>query len=96
MLISIRHVTRYTYAQPVGYAIQSVRLTPASFTGQRVLDWKVIMPGFGPVLQFKDGFGVLPRRIGEDHLASRQFPKALVQFGIGAQKGGVLDGVDIA
>ena len=57
MLISIRHVTRYTYAQPVGYAIQSVRLTPASFTGQRVLDWKVIMPGFGPVLQFKDGFG---------------------------------------
>ena len=44
MLISIRHVTRYTYALPVGYAIQSVRLTPASFTGQRVLDWKVSMP----------------------------------------------------
>jgi transglutaminase-like putative cysteine protease len=57
MLISIRHVTRYTYAQPVGYAIQSLRLTPVSFNGQRVLDWQVRTPGFGPVLQFKDGFG---------------------------------------
>ena len=37
MLISIRHVTRYTYALPVGYAIQSLRLTPVSFNGQRVL-----------------------------------------------------------
>ena len=57
MLISIRHVTRYTYAQPVGYAIQSLRLTPVSFNGQRVIDWQVRTPGFGPVLQFKDGFG---------------------------------------
>jgi transglutaminase-like putative cysteine protease len=57
MLISIRHVTRYAYAEPVGYAIQSLRLTPLSFNGQRVLDWQVHMPGFGPVLQFKDGFG---------------------------------------
>lgn len=59
MLISIRHRTRYTYAQPVSYAIQSLRLTPMSFTGQRVIDWEVRTPGFGPVLQFRDGFGNL-------------------------------------
>jgi transglutaminase-like putative cysteine protease len=57
MLISIRHVTRYSYAEPVGYTIQSLRLTPASFEGQRVLDWSVHAGGAGTSLQFKDGFG---------------------------------------
>ena len=44
MLISVRHVTRYRYAEPVTYTIQSLRLTPASFTGQRVVDWQVADP----------------------------------------------------
>jgi transglutaminase-like putative cysteine protease len=57
MLISVRHVTRYRYAEPAGYAIQCLRLTPASFTGQRVLDWRVHVPGAGPPLQYRDGFG---------------------------------------
>ena len=57
MLIAIRHVTRYSYAEPVDYTIQSLRLTPASFKGQRVLDWQVGAVGAGPSLQFKDGFG---------------------------------------
>jgi transglutaminase-like putative cysteine protease len=57
MLISIRHVTRYGYAEPVSYTIQSLRLTPAAFEGQRVLDWQVRAPGAGTPLQFKDGFG---------------------------------------
>ena len=57
MLISIRHVTRYSYAEPVNYTIQSLRLTPAAFEGQRVLDWQVRVPEAGPPLQFMDGFG---------------------------------------
>ena len=57
MLISIRHVTRYSYAEPVSYTIQSLRLTPAAFEGQRVLDWRVGAAGAGALLQFKDGFG---------------------------------------
>ena len=59
MLISIRHISRYSYAEPVGYTIQSLRLTPASFAGQRVLDWRVHAVGAGMPLQFKDGFGNL-------------------------------------
>ena len=35
MLITVRHVTRYIYDEPVSYTVQSLRLTPASFTGQR-------------------------------------------------------------
>ena len=57
MLITIRHVTRYTYAEPVSYAVQSLRLTPATFKGQRVIDWRIHVPGCGEPLQFKDGFG---------------------------------------
>jgi len=57
MLISIRHVSRYSYLEPVSYTIQSLRLTPASFEAQRVLDWEVRVEGAGPALQFKDGFG---------------------------------------
>jgi transglutaminase-like putative cysteine protease len=57
MLISIRHVTTYRYAEPVNYTIQSLRLTPSSFTGQRVINWSVETPGSRATLQFEDGFG---------------------------------------
>lgn len=57
MLITVRHVTRYLYDEPANYAVQSLRLTPASFTGQRVIDWQVQVPGCGKPLRFKDGFG---------------------------------------
>jgi transglutaminase-like putative cysteine protease len=57
MLISIRHLTTYRYAEPVNYTIQSLRLTPASFTGQRVIDWSVQTHGSCAAPQFEDGFG---------------------------------------
>src|SRR6516165_6781925 len=57
MLISVRHITRYAYAQTVGYAIQSLRLTPAPFKGHRIVDWHVQIAGAGPPLQFRDGCG---------------------------------------
>lgn len=73
MLISVRHVTRYRYAGPVSYTIQSLRLTPLSFTGQRVLDWQVRASGAGPGLQFRDGFGnivhLLTINAGHEELA---------------------------
>jgi transglutaminase-like putative cysteine protease len=59
MLISVRHITRYRYAQPAAYTVQSLRLTPSSFEGQRVLDWRVQVAGARPGLQFRDGFGNL-------------------------------------
>lgn len=57
MLISVRHVTRYVYTEPVSYTVQSLRLTPASFTGQRVADWRVRVTGCPRPLEFRDGFG---------------------------------------
>lgn len=57
MLISVQHVTRYVYEEPVGYTIQSLRLTPASFKGQRVADWQVRVTGCPSPLRFYDGLG---------------------------------------
>jgi transglutaminase-like putative cysteine protease len=58
MLISVRHVTRYVYAETVSYAVQSLRLTPAPFKSQRVVEWQVrVMGATAPPLEFRDGFG---------------------------------------
>ena len=57
MLITVRHVTRYTYAEPVSYAVQRLRLTPAPFAAQRIVNWRIQLPASAKSLQFKDGFG---------------------------------------
>jgi transglutaminase-like putative cysteine protease len=57
MLIGVRHTTRYVYAEPVRYTVQSLRLTPAPFDGQRVVAWRVAVPGCAEPLEFRDGFG---------------------------------------
>lgn len=59
MLISIRHVTRYSYAEPPRYGIQSLRLTPPDFQGQRVLSWTIEAPGMAAAARFSDGWGNL-------------------------------------
>jgi transglutaminase-like putative cysteine protease len=53
MILSIDHVTRYTYDRPVRGVVQSHRLTPSRFDGQKVLDWAVSVWGGG----FRDGAG---------------------------------------
>ncbi len=57
MLISIGHVTRYGYATPALYSIHTLRLTPPSFEGQRVLSWRVEMPEIEHAVRFRDAFG---------------------------------------
>lgn len=57
MLISIRHVTRYTYPEPAAYSVQSLRLQPPSFRGQKVLAWSVKTSAPGEPMRFVDGFG---------------------------------------
>jgi transglutaminase-like putative cysteine protease len=57
MRIAIGHVSRYTYAEPVHYSIQTLRLTPPSFHGQRVVEWLITAPGFDKAPAYCDGFG---------------------------------------
>lgn len=57
MLIAVTHTTRYAYDAPARYAIQSLRLTPPRFDGQRVIEWAVTAPGIETAVHFVDGFG---------------------------------------
>lgn len=57
MILSVEHVTTYRYDAPVRGVVQSHRLTPSVFDGQRVLDWRVTVPGAIPSDGFRDGAG---------------------------------------
>lgn len=41
MRLSIRHRTRYAFAEPVVHALQRLRLTPKATQGQRILSWEM-------------------------------------------------------
>ena len=41
MILTVAHRTTYSYDAPIRVAVQSLRLTPSVFDGQRVIDWTV-------------------------------------------------------
>lgn len=57
MLLTVDHVTRYTYDQPVRGVVQSHRLTPSACDGQKVRDWQVTVTDGQPGGAFRDGAG---------------------------------------
>ena len=59
MLLSVDHVTFYRYSQPVRGVVQSHRLMPSSFDGQRVIDWQVSVTDGQRGGSFRDGAGDL-------------------------------------
>lgn len=59
MRLTVDHVTRYRYDAPVRSVVQSHRLTPSAFAGQRVLDWEVTVSGGIRGARHRDGAGDL-------------------------------------
>ncbi|MGN0933111.1 transglutaminase family protein [Falsigemmobacter intermedius] len=57
MKLTVEHVTRYCWDRPVRGVVQSHRLTPALFDGQRVLDWEVSVSDGIRGGRFRDGSG---------------------------------------
>jgi transglutaminase-like putative cysteine protease len=41
MILTVSHATSYRYSTPMRGAVQSLRLFPSRFEGQRVIDWQV-------------------------------------------------------
>lgn len=56
MELKIVHTTDYTYENPVGYALQRLRLTPRPSPGQIVRDWSVRLEGAVLEAQYLDHF----------------------------------------
>ena len=57
MKLQVDHVTRYHYEHPVRGVVQSHRLTPSHFAGQKVLFWEVTVSGGIKGGGFRDGAG---------------------------------------
>lgn len=68
MRIAVQHTTRYTYAAPATYSIQSLRLTPRRFDGQEIVSWAIEAAGIEHAGRFCDAFG------NEGHLVSHAEP----------------------
>lgn len=54
MLLKIRHQTTYSYAEPVFYALQQLRLTPKTTATQVVRSWETTVTGGRKQLSFSD------------------------------------------
>lgn len=80
MRISIGHVSRYVYSEPTKYSVLALRLTPPSFHGQRVIEWRVSAPGIDGVKPFRDGFGNLVHLVScaEEHSEALIIAKGVV------------------
>jgi transglutaminase-like putative cysteine protease len=57
MRLTVDHVTRYHYDRPVRSVVQSHRLQPSAFAGQKVTDWEVTVSGGTRGASFRDGAG---------------------------------------
>lgn len=57
MQLTINHVTRYAYDQPVDYALQRLRLRPLSCKMQQVDHWQVSVTGGQIVASYQDHYG---------------------------------------
>ena len=81
LLISISHVTRYTLAAPAHYSVQSLRLTPPTFDGQKVVSWDIEMPHIEDAVQFRDCFGNMAHLVAipEPHSAITITARGIVE-----------------
>jgi transglutaminase-like putative cysteine protease len=57
MRLTVDHVTRYSYNTPVRSVVQSHRLQPSLFAGQKVIDWNVTVEGGVKGARHRDGAG---------------------------------------
>ena len=55
MRLTIEHLTRYTYPEPVHHSLQQLRLTPRTDSDQQVLHWQ--LKAAGEMHAFEDVFG---------------------------------------
>jgi transglutaminase-like putative cysteine protease len=57
MQLKISHTTRYSYDQPVDYALQKVRLRPQHSTIQDIVDWSIEVEGGKVETSYTDHYG---------------------------------------
>lgn len=57
MRLSVQYDTAYHYSQPIKRVIQLLRVTPLTFAGQTVLDWRIDVDCDARLREGRDGYG---------------------------------------
>ena len=57
MNLNVSYTTAYHYAEPTRRIIQLLRVTPASYAGQAVLDWRIDVDCDAKLRESRDGYG---------------------------------------
>ena len=57
MQLNVNYTTAYHYDEPTRKIIQLLRVTPASFAGQAVLDWRIDVDCDAKLREGRDGYG---------------------------------------
>ena len=57
MDLKIIHTTDYSYAEPIPYALQRIRMTPLGGAGQAVRDWRIRVEGGKVEASYEDHYG---------------------------------------
>jgi transglutaminase-like putative cysteine protease len=57
MRLNVKHVTRYRYDRAIAHTVQQLRLTPPASAGQKILSWRIDVPGYETAAHYTDAFG---------------------------------------
>ena len=71
MRLIVNHTTIYSYSEPTRSVIQLLRMTPHSFSGQTVLDWRVDVDCDARLREGRDGYGNIIHRLYVDRPVQR-------------------------
>lgn len=67
MRLSVHYSTTYRYDRPTTRVIQLLRVTPSSFSGQTVIDWRIDMDCDARLRESRDGYGNIIHMLYVDH-----------------------------
>lgn len=84
MLLHVRHQTSYRYDNAVAAAIQTLRLTPRSYEGLRIVQWRVWSDTRRELPIFADGYGNLTHchAVNHPHEAALVFVEGEVETAV--------------
>lgn len=71
MHLSVHYTTAYTYADPALRVTNLLRVTPLSFDGQTVLDWRIDVDSDARLREHRDGYGNIVHMLYVDHAVER-------------------------
>lgn len=57
MQLGVRYTTSYRYERPASRLVQLLRVTPQSFAGQNVIDWRIDVDSDARLREHRDGYG---------------------------------------